>query len=643
MTVTSASQKSTHSVEPFAMDPVSNSHPSTTLPEDSVVEESSYQRFEGSSSHVHIHESRSLEDVAMDPESSDNAYDEDKQKAELAGDDVSVSSYTTSMDLLEYPTEEELATLRHVGGKIPLSCWLIGIVELSERFSYYGLSAPFQNYMQNGPNDSPKGLLELNSSGATGISYFFQFWCYITPILGGYLADSFWGKYNTIAVGTSVYIVGILVLFVTSLPSITSQHTALGGFISAIILIGLATGMIKANLSVLIADQLPKTKPHIKTLKNGERVIEDPNITLQNVFMLFYLMINIGSLSVMATTQLEKHVGFWAAYLLPFGFFWIAVAVLFLGKKHYVRPPIGDRVLAKSFRIIWMLIKNKFDFDVAKPSCNPEANYPWTDKFVDEIHRALSACKVFLFYPIYWTCYGQMLNSFVTQSSMLELHGIPNDFLQVFNTVSLIVLIPLFEYVVYPIIRRFTPFRPISKIFFGFTFGSLAMVWACVLQHYIYAAPPCYNHPLSCPDGPNHVNVGWQIPAYILISLSEIFASITGLEYAYSKAPSSMKSTIMAMFLFTNAFGAAIGCALSPIAKDPYYIWLFCGLAVACFTSGCLFWFCFRGLNAKEDEMNAIDYEDDTKGVIVSDGTDEEERLDIDTKKRINVTVKDSD
>ena len=104
MTATNASQKSTHSVEPFTMDPVPNSHPSTTLPEDSVVEESSYQRFEGSSSHVHIHESRSLEDVAMDPESSDNAYDEDKQKAELAGDDVSVSSYTTSMDLLEYPT-----------------------------------------------------------------------------------------------------------------------------------------------------------------------------------------------------------------------------------------------------------------------------------------------------------------------------------------------------------------------------------------------------------------------------------------------------------------------------------------------------------------------------------------------------------
>lgn len=75
----------------------------------------------------------------------------------------------------EAPTEEEMQTLRHVGGKIPMRCWLIAIVELSERFSYYGLSAPFQNYMEYGPNDSPKGVLSLNSQGATGLSYFSSF------------------------------------------------------------------------------------------------------------------------------------------------------------------------------------------------------------------------------------------------------------------------------------------------------------------------------------------------------------------------------------------------------------------------------------------------------------------------------------
>lgn len=100
------------------------------------------------------------------------------------------------------------------------------------------------------------------------------------------------------------------------------------------------------------------------------------------------------------------------------------------------------------------------------------------------------------------------------------------------------------------------------------------MAYAAIVQYLIYRSPPCYNRPLECPasDGgklPNKVHVAVQTPAYALIGLSEIFASITGLEYAYTKAPLSMKSFVTAMFLLTNAFGAALGIALSPTAKDP--------------------------------------------------------------------------
>lgn len=133
---------------------------------------------------------------------------------------------------------------------------------------------------------------------------------------------------------------------------------------------------MKSNVSPLIADQVPKTKPVIKILKNGEKVIQDPNITIQNVFMFFYLMINIGSLSVLATTSLEHNVGFWAAYLLPLCFFLIVPIVLFVGKEKYVKVPVSDRVIAKSFRVTYIAIKNRFNFNAAKPLLNPDANYP---------------------------------------------------------------------------------------------------------------------------------------------------------------------------------------------------------------------------------------------------------------------------
>lgn len=511
------------------------------------------------------------------------------------------------------PTPEEMKTLRHVSESIPIRCWLVAIVELAERFAFYGLSAPFQNYMQYGPNDSPKGMLSLNQQGATALSYFFQFWCYVTPIFGAWVADTYWGKLKTIIWFSVLYTIGIFILFITSLPSM-SENTSLGGYVTAIIIIGIGTGGVKSNVSPLIADQVPKTLPVIKVLKSGERVIQDPNITIQNVFMFFYLMINIGSMSVIATTELESNVDFWAAYLLPFCFYFIAIFALVVGRKQYVQVPVSDKVIAKSFKIAWIGLKNKFNLDIAKPSVSPENNYPWSDKFVEEVKRAFYACKVFVFYPVYWVVYGQMLNNFVSMAGEMETHKLPNDILQAIDSLTIIIFIPIFERLLYPFIRKFTPFKAITKITMGFMFAAGSMVYASVLQHYIYKTGPCYDSPLSCKgyeNVPNHIHVAIQTPAYFLLAISEILASITGLEYAYTKAPVSMKSFIMSLFLVTNAFGSAIGIALSSTAVDPKLVWNYAGLAISTFIAGIIFWLCFRHYNYKEDELNKLDYVND--------------------------------
>ena len=194
---------------------------------------------------------------------------------------------------------------------------------------------------------------------------------------------------------------------------------------------------------------------------------------------------------------------------------------------------------------------------------------------------------------------------------MIELHGIPNDFLQVFDSIAIVVFIPVFESVLYPFIRKFTPFRPITRIFFGFMVASSSMVYAAVLQHYIYKAGPCYDNPLQCKGFvgvPNRVHVAIQIPAYVLIAFSEIFASVTGLEYAYTRAPASMKSFITSLFLLTNAVGSALGIAISSTSVNPKFVWSYTGLASASFIAGCLFWICFQHYNKKEDEWNKMEY-----------------------------------
>ncbi|KAG0644771.1 POT family-domain-containing protein [Tuber brumale] len=508
------------------------------------------------------------------------------------------------------PSEEQLATLRHIGDKIPYSAWLVAVVELAERFTFYGLTGPFQNYMQN-KRDDPRlpGALGLGQSAATGLQYFFLFWCYVTPVLGAIVADAWLGRYNAIALFALIYICGLLVLFVTSLPTSIDNGAGLGGLIGCMIIMGLGTGGIKSNVSPLIAEQYTRTKPALKVLPSGERVIIDPNVTVQSLYNIFYWCINIGSLSSIATVWLELKIGFWAAYLLPFCFFFVGLFTLIVGRKSYVvRPPKGS-VLLDAGKALGMAARNGFRMDAAIPR--------FGGQFISELKRALIACRVFCFYPVYWLLYGQMNSNFISMAGTMKTHGLPNDLLFNLNPISIIIFIPIMERGVYPLLRKLgIPFKPITRITFGFFLAASSMAYAAGIQRWIYNTAPCFDFPLSCPASeegalPNKVHVAAQTPAYVLIGLSEIFASITGLEYAFTKAPPSMKSVVMGIFLLQNAFGFAIGVAISPTSKNPNLVTFYACLAGVTALAGSAFWFCFRHHNATEEELNKIDANDE--------------------------------
>ncbi|KAF7164013.1 hypothetical protein CNMCM5623_008652 [Aspergillus felis] len=522
----------------------------------------------------------------------------------------------------EEPTAEEAKNLRHVAENLPVSAWLVAIVELCERFTYYGMSGMFQNYVNN-PLDGSKGrgALGLGHQGATGLTTFFQFWCYVTPILGAIIADQYLGKYKTIVLFCGVYLVGLLILVFTSIPTALEHGAGLGGFIVAILVIGLGTGGIKSNVAPLIADQYKRKKMAVSTTKKGERVVIDPALTIQRIYMIFYGCINLGSLSLLATPYMERDVGFWSGYLLCLCMFACGTLVLIVGRKYYVvRPPQGS-IITDAFKAIGIMIVNR-NMDAPKPTWQAanggnRPNLPWDDHFIDELKRALVACRVFCFFPIYWVVYGQFSGNFVTQAAQMEGHGIPNDLMQNFDPISIIIFIPILETLVYPLLRRFhIRFRPITRISLGFVVASLAMMYAAIVQHLIYAAGPCYDQPLcdaSKIDGTaqgNHVHIAIQTPAYMFIGISEIFASVSGLEYAYTKAPPSMKSFVQSMYLLTNAFGSALAEALTPAAFDPAILWMFVGLACASFAVGIIFWLVFHHLNAQEDDMNKLDADD---------------------------------
>jgi POT family proton-dependent oligopeptide transporter len=105
---------------------------------------------------------------------------------------------TTDMVGEDFPTEEELHTLRRVADHIPWRVYTIAFIELCERFSYYGTTVVFTNFIQQ-PRDTPTGAatgpagqagaLGMGQRASTGITTFNSFWVYCTPLLGAYIAD----------------------------------------------------------------------------------------------------------------------------------------------------------------------------------------------------------------------------------------------------------------------------------------------------------------------------------------------------------------------------------------------------------------------------------------------------------------------
>ncbi|KAI0002460.1 peptide transporter PTR2A [Russula compacta] len=556
---------------------------------------------------------------------------------------VSVSSLSHQPNELELaglvtPTEEEMNILRHVPDKINWSAYLVAFVELAERFSVNFIQQPLPQGSKTGAGgkNGVSGALGQGQAASTGLTTFMQFWCYITPLLGAYVADEKWGRFRTIAVSVAITLVGHMILVISSIPPVIAHPKgALAALCISIVIIGVGTGGFKSNISPLVAEQQRHLRPFISQSKSGERVVVNPTLTTSRIYMvrfLYTLSVSvtdcIGSIFISSSTLYD---GYYLAFTLPTVVFLLCPIVLFFGRNRYRRSSPQGSVLAKSFRL-WryaargrwspnpvMLYKNlKADdfWESAKPSNIPDSQRPkwmtFDDKWVDEVRRGFKACSVFTWYPLYWLAYNQITNNLTSQAATMVTNGIPNDVINNLDPLCLIIFIPICDVFIYPGLRKIgIDFTPIKRITAGFVTGSAAMVWAAVVQHYIYKNNPCGEFASSCQDANGNpitssLNVWIQSGSYVLIAFSEIFASITGLEYAFTKAPKNMKSLVMGMFLFTSAISSAIGEAFNPLSVDPRLVWNYGTMAVLSGIGGILFWFSFRGLDSEDAALDNL-------------------------------------
>lgn len=404
--------------------------------------------------------------------------------------------------------------------------------EAAERFSFYGMKAILVIYMTKHLHGLA-GPDYMSDAEAKSYYHLFTASAYFFPVIGAIVSDWFFGKYRTIIGLSMVYCLGhfVLALGDTGLAvdvGISPRFCLFGG----LTLIAMGSGGIKPCVSAHVGDQFGKSNHHY----------------LSKVFGWFYFSINLGAfLSTIVTPYLLEHYGASVAFGLPGFLMFLATIVFWLGRREFVHIPAGG----SSF------IKETFS--------------------KEGMMVLLRLSILYLFISVFWSLFDQTGSSWVLQSRDMNLMGIWGEWLpsqiQALNPLLILAFIPLFDYLIYPIINQFFRLTPLRKIGIGMFMMTVPFAICAYVQVLI--------------DAGNTPTILWHVLAYVVLTAAEIMVSITGLDFSYSQSPKKMKSIVMSFWLLSVSVGNLVAGGVNYfIANEdgtsklegPAYFWFFSAL-----------------------------------------------------------------
>jgi POT family proton-dependent oligopeptide transporter len=397
--------------------------------------------------------------------------------------------------------------------------------EACERFSFYGMRSILVLYMTQN--------LYFAEPDAKAWFHAFVMANYLTPLAGGWIADRYWGRYRTILWISTAYLLGHATLALWETRE---------GLLAGCALIALGAGGIKPCVSAFVGDQFGA----------------DQRTLMQRVYGWFYWSINLGSASsYLLIPWLLKNHGPAVAFAVPGLLMALALAVFWAGTKTYVQaPPSGPdphaflKVVRRAVDRVGLGKPGEHWLDGARDRHPEEA--------VEGAKAVFRLMGVFAAVSIFWALFDQKSSTWVLQAKQLDrviLGSEPSPAaFQVFNPMLIMTLIPLFTWVIFPALeRRGVSLTPLRKMTAGMFLTAASFAAAAVLQTFI--------------DAGGTPSVLWQLPQYVLLTLGEILVSVTGLEFSYTQAPRSMRSTIMSIWFLTNALGNALTAVLSKLVR----------------------------------------------------------------------------
>ena len=346
-------------------------------------------------------------------------------------------------------------------------------------------------------------------------------------VIGAIIADVFWGKYKTIMVFSIIYCFGHL-----TLAFIDSKT----GFACGLILVAIGRGGIMPCVFSHLGDQFNRKNYHL----------------IDRAYGWFYLSINAGSfILILLEPYLLSEYGSKVAFSVPALLMFIATITFYRGKKIFITiPPIGWRKYFKE-------LQNK-----------------------DNLKAIGNLTIIFSFAIVFYALYGQSGSSWVLQAEKMNcnidvwfLHFIvyPAQ-LQALNPIFILVFVPVFSYIIYPFVGKFTKVTHLKKIAAGFFIMAASFAIISYAQTLI--------------ENGKEVGIIWQFWAFFLLTASEILVAITSLEICYIYSPRPMKSLALALYVLSDSLGDKLTASVNHYLQDANgnsiisasnYFWYFTG------------------------------------------------------------------
>ncbi len=453
-------------------------------------------------------------------------------------------------------------------GRMPRQIPYIIANEGCERFSFYGMRnilTPFliTTLLMFLPED-------MRTGEAKHVFHTFVIGVYFFPLLGGWLADRYFGKYNTVFWLSLVYCAGHACLAIF--------EDNVNGFYFGLFLIALGSGGIKPLVASFVGDQFDQTN------KDKAKVVFDA----------FYWIINFGSFfaSLLMPLLLRDYGPAWA-FGVPGILMFIATMVFWSGKKKYVhvppappnphsfmqvaktallakapgqgRPGLNVALIGAAGAVVSLAMSVQWGFVIG--ACTAlvllmafggigasmqldRARGLHPQEAVDGVRAVLRILIVFALVTPFWSLFDQKASTWIVQANAMttqvsifgwSFEVIPAQ-MQALNPLLVMILIPVNNLLLFPMLRKFgiEP-SPLRRMTAGIVLSAAAWIVVGNLQVALDAGDP--------------VSIAWQIAPYALLTLGEVLVSATGLEFAYSQAPASMKGVIMALWYLAVTVG----------------------------------------------------------------------------------------